>query len=57
MVDLRSHGRPLYGGQSVSGCWPFVIASMLVRQEGLDFHTHSHAIVRWNLPGNPVDLE
>jgi hypothetical protein len=36
---------------------PFVLASTSVGQEGLDFHTYSHAIVQWNLPGNPVDLE
>ncbi|MFC7449696.1 DEAD/DEAH box helicase [Rhodococcus daqingensis] len=37
--------------------WPFVLASTSVGQEGLDFHTYSHAIVHWNLPGNPVDME
>ncbi|WP_207021457.1 helicase-related protein [Phycicoccus sp. DTK01] len=37
--------------------WPFVLASTSVGQEGLDFHQYSHAIVHWNLPGNPVDLE
>ncbi|WP_053918251.1 helicase-related protein [Brachybacterium sp. SW0106-09] len=37
--------------------WPFVLTSTSVGQEGLDFHTYSHAIVHWNLPGNPVDLE
>lgn len=26
-------------------------------QEGLDFHHYSHAVVHWNLPSNPVDLE
>jgi hypothetical protein len=36
---------------------PFVLASTSVGQEGLDFHTYSHALVHWNLPGNPVDLE
>jgi Helicase conserved C-terminal domain len=36
---------------------PFVLASTSVGQEGLDFHTYSHAIVHWNLPGNPVDFE
>lgn len=36
---------------------PFVLASTSVGQEGLDFHTYSHAIVHWNLPHNPVDLE
>src|SRR5690625_4894199 len=37
--------------------WPFVLASTSVGQEGLDFHTYSHAVVHWNLPSNPVDLE
>ncbi len=37
--------------------WPFVLASTSVGQEGLDFHSYSHAVVHWNLPGNPVDLE
>ncbi len=36
---------------------PFVLASTSVGQEGLDFHTWCHAIVHWNLPSNPVDLE
>ena len=37
--------------------WPFVLASTSVGQEGLDFHQYCHAIVHWNLPSNPVDLE
>src|SRR5699024_10695039 len=37
--------------------WPFVLASTSVGQEGLDFNTYSHAVVHWNLPSNPVDLE
>ncbi|HEX8079591.1 MAG TPA: helicase-related protein [Jatrophihabitans sp.] len=37
--------------------WPFVLASTSVGQEGLDFHMYSHAVVHWNLPSNPVDLE
>lgn len=37
--------------------WPFVLATTSVGQEGLDFHTYAHAVVHWNLPGNPVDLE
>ena len=37
--------------------WPFVLASTSVGQEGLDFHLYSHAVVHWNLPSNPVDLE
>jgi hypothetical protein len=37
--------------------WPFILASTSVGQEGLDFHHYCHAIVHWNLPSNPVDLE
>ena len=37
--------------------WPFVLATTSVGQEGLDFHLYCHAVVHWNLPGNPVDLE
>ena len=37
--------------------WPFVLASTSIGQEGLDFHLYSHAVVHWNLPSNPVDLE
>ena len=36
---------------------PFVLASTSIGQEGLDFHTWCHAVVHWNLPSNPVDLE
>ena len=36
---------------------PFILASTSVGQEGLDFHTWCHAVVHWNLPSNPVDLE
>lgn len=36
---------------------PFVLVSTSVGQEGLDFHHYAHAIVHWNLPSNPVDLE
>ncbi|MCA1542438.1 DEAD/DEAH box helicase [Bradyrhizobium sp. NBAIM32] len=36
---------------------PFVLASTSVGQEGLDFHAYSHALVHWNLPTNPVDME
>lgn len=32
-------------------------ASASVGQEGLDFTTFSQAIVRWNLPDNPVSWE
>ena len=37
--------------------WPFVVTSTSIGQEGLDFHWYCHAIVHWNLPTNPVDLE
>ena len=37
--------------------WPFVLTTTSVGQEGLDFHAYSHAVVHWNLPSNPVDLE
>jgi hypothetical protein len=37
--------------------WPFVLTSTSVGQEGLDFHAYCHAVVHWNLPSNPVDLE
>jgi hypothetical protein len=37
--------------------WPFVLATTSIGQEGLDFHTYCHAVVHWNLPSNPVDLE
>jgi hypothetical protein len=37
--------------------WPFVVISTSVGQEGLDFHLYCHAIVHWNLPPNPVDME
>lgn len=37
--------------------WPFVLTSTSVGQEGVDFHLWCHAVVHWNLPANPVDLE
>jgi hypothetical protein len=37
--------------------WPFVLTTTSVGQEGLDFHLYCHAVVHWNLPANPVDLE
>ncbi len=36
---------------------PFVLASTSIGQEGLDFHQWCHAVMHWNLPSNPVDLE
>jgi hypothetical protein len=37
--------------------WPFVLATTSIGQEGLDFHPYCHAVLHWNLPSNPVDLE
>lgn len=37
--------------------WPFVLATTSVGQEGLDFHPYCHAVVHWDLPSNPADLE
>src|SRR3954464_4267956 len=37
--------------------WPFVLATTSVGQEGLDFHNYCHAVMHWNLPANPVDME
>lgn len=37
--------------------WPFVLVTTSRGQEGLDFHAWCHAVVHWNLPANPVDLE
>lgn len=36
---------------------PFVLASTSIGQEGLDFHLWCHAVMHWNLPSNPIDLE
>ncbi|HEU0022724.1 MAG TPA: helicase-related protein [Dehalococcoidia bacterium] len=40
-----------------SPCWPFVLVTTSIGQEGLDFHPYCHAIVHWDLPSNPVELE
>jgi hypothetical protein len=37
--------------------WPLALTTTSVGQEGLDCHAYSHAVVPWNLPTNPVDLE
>ena len=37
--------------------WPFVLGTTSIGQEGLDFHWYCHAVIHWNLPPNPVDLE
>ncbi len=47
----------LVSGAFNSPFWPFVLTSTSVGQEGLDFHLWCHAVVHWNLPTNPVDLE
>lgn len=49
----RSHVRVAFN----SPFWPFVLATTSVGQEGLDFHLYCHAVIHWNLPANPVDLE
>ena len=57
---LDEGGQARVGAVSVafnSPFWPFVLASTSVGQEGLDFHLWCHAVVHWNLPSNPVDLE
>jgi hypothetical protein len=36
---------------------PFILAATAVGQEGLDFHPWCHAVVHWNLPKSPVELE
>ena len=54
-------GRPTRPGQLRaafnSPFWPFVLVTTSVGQEGLDFHPYCHAVVHWNLPHNPIDLE
>ena len=58
--SLDEGGQARVGAVSVafnSPFWPFVLASTSVGQEGLDFHLWCHAVVHWNLPSSPVDLE
>lgn len=71
--SLRTHVAARFGGvsssegserregasrqASTSPFMPLVLASTSVGQDGLDFHTYAHAVVPWNLPSNPVDLE
>lgn len=52
-VNRSAHARAAFN----SPFWPFVLATTSVGQEGLDFHLYCHAVVHWNLPANPVDLE
>jgi hypothetical protein len=37
--------------------WPWVLVTTSVGQEGLDFHRYCHALVHWNVPATPVELE
>lgn len=53
VVDRIEHVREAFN----SPFYPFVLATTSVGQEGLDFHPYCHAVVHWNLPTNPVDLE
>ncbi len=60
--DQRSEEGTLARTEQVSQAfnspfWPFVLATTSIGQEGLDFHLYCHAVVHWNLPHNPVDLE
>lgn len=56
--DLKEVSRAAQVRESFnSPFWPFVLATTSVGQEGLDFHHYCHAVVHWNLPSNPVDLE
>lgn len=60
--EQADDGRMLFRADSVrqafnSPFWPFVLITTSVGQEGLDFHPYCHAVVHWNLPSNPVDLE
>ncbi|NCC60220.1 MAG: helicase [Verrucomicrobiae bacterium] len=61
--DIRDdNNQALFRADSVRDAFnspfrPFVLASTSIGQEGLDFHTWCHAVVHWNLPANPVDLE
>ena len=36
---------------------PFILATTMVGQEGLDFHLYCANILHWNLPSSPVSLE
>lgn len=51
--DRKAHVRAAFN----SPFWPFVLATTSIGQEGLDFHRYCHAVVHWNLPSNPVDME
>ena len=56
--DAKSHTRAEIVKDAFNSPFrPFVLASTSIGQEGLDFHTWCHAVMHWNLPSNPVDLE
>lgn len=60
--DEKDEGRTVSRADQVrkafnSPFWPFVLITTSIGQEGLDFHNYCHAVVHWNLPSNPVDLE
>ncbi len=55
--DQSLKRKDLIGLAFNSPFWPFVMTTTSVGQEGLDFHQYCHAVVHWNLPSNPVDLE
>ena len=52
-VTRTTHVRDAFN----SPFWPFVLVTTSIGQEGLDFHPYCHAVVHWDLPSNPVDLE
>lgn len=54
---VEANRTSLVRGAFNSPFWPFVLSTTSVGQEGLDFHLYCHAVVHWNLPSNPVDLE
>lgn len=55
--DKKANRKDLVRAAFNSPFWPFVLATTSVGQEGLDFHHYCHAVIHWNLPSNPVDLE
>jgi hypothetical protein len=62
LTDVKLDGKQVQTATQVrtafnSPFWPFVLVSTSIGQEGLDFHQYCHAVVHWDLPTNPVDLE
>ena len=61
-VSRSEDGKPAQHADQVRGAFnspfrPFMLVTTSVGQEGLDFHPYCHAVIHWNLPANPVDLE